>query len=159
MTNPRKPSVILRFCEYELEEIDRLVRTYGGLPRSSIVNIALETFLHSAKESDFQKCKKRKVSLVIDPDKLNRLTQHAKTYSAPNRPNPPSDTQLQVDIRHSGHESCNTIETKQHASLSQRSQKPARDPRDLIIWRENVPVCEADGRRASALERIGLKKA
>ena len=80
MTNPRKPSVILRFCEHELEELDRLVHFYGGFPRSSIVNIALETFLYHARESDIQSCRKRKVNLVIDRGKFEKLTQYAKTY-------------------------------------------------------------------------------
>jgi hypothetical protein len=80
LTNPRKPSVILRFCEHELEELDRLVHYYGGFPRSSIVNIALETFLNHAKESDIQSCRKRKVNLVIDRRKFEKLTEYAKTY-------------------------------------------------------------------------------
>ena len=73
-------SVILRFCEYDLEELDRLVKVYGGVPRSSLVNIALEEFLYSPKERDFQICKKRKVNLALRPDKLGKLSEYAKTY-------------------------------------------------------------------------------
>jgi hypothetical protein len=76
----RRRSVILRLCEYELEEFDSLVRTYGGVPRSTLVNIALEEFLDSAKEQDFQVCKKHKVNLALRHDKLNELTQLARTY-------------------------------------------------------------------------------
>ncbi len=63
-----------------MEELDRLVHMYGGLPRSSIVNIALENFLHSPKESDFQICRKRKVSLIIDQPILSKLTEYAKSF-------------------------------------------------------------------------------
>lgn len=80
MGGRRRVSVILRFCEYDLEELDRLVRVYGGLPRSSLVNIALEEFLDSPKERDFQMCKKRKVNLAMRPDKLGKLKEYAKTY-------------------------------------------------------------------------------
>ena len=80
MGRRRRVSVILRFCRYELEELDRLVRAYGGLPRSSLVNIALDEFLHSPKEQDFQMCKKHKVNLALRPEKLSKLTQYAKAY-------------------------------------------------------------------------------
>jgi len=52
MSKRRTINVILRFCSYELEELDNLVNAYGGLPRSSLVNIALNEFLHSPKEQD-----------------------------------------------------------------------------------------------------------
>jgi metal-responsive CopG/Arc/MetJ family transcriptional regulator len=73
-------SVILRFCEYDLEELDTLARVYGGLPRSSLVNIAIEEFLDSPKERDFQMCKKRRINLAMRPDKLGRLDEYGKTY-------------------------------------------------------------------------------
>ena len=80
MGRRRRVSVILRFCEYELEELDGLVHAYGGLPRSSLVNIAIEEFLHSPKEQDFQMCRKRKVNLALRPKRVNELTQCAKAY-------------------------------------------------------------------------------
>lgn len=80
MGGRRRVSVILRFCEYDLEELDSLVRVYGGLPRSSLVNIAIEEFLHSPKERDFQMCKKRKINLAMRPDKLSKLTEYAEAY-------------------------------------------------------------------------------
>jgi len=80
MGGRRRVSVILRFCEYDLEELDRLVRVYGGLPRSSLVNIAIEEFLHSPKERDFQMCRKRRINLAMRPDKLGKLNEYAKTY-------------------------------------------------------------------------------
>jgi hypothetical protein len=80
MGGRRRVSVILRFCEYDLEELDRLVRVYGGLPRSSLVNIAIEEFLDAPKERDFQICKKRKVNLALRPDKVGRLSEYANTY-------------------------------------------------------------------------------
>jgi hypothetical protein len=70
----------LPFCEYELEELNHLVRMSGVLPRSSLVNIALEHLLHDAKELDFQMCKKRGVNLIIDQDKFNRLMHYAKSH-------------------------------------------------------------------------------
>ena len=79
MGRRRRVSVILRFCRYELEELDRLVHEYS-LPRSSLVNIALDEFLHSPKEQDFQMCKKHKVNLALRPEKLSKLTQYAKAY-------------------------------------------------------------------------------
>jgi metal-responsive CopG/Arc/MetJ family transcriptional regulator len=80
MGRRRSVSVILRFCEYELEELDGLVRAYGGLPRSSLVNIAIEEFLHSPKELDFQMCRKHKVNLALRRKRVNELTQYAKAY-------------------------------------------------------------------------------
>jgi len=70
----------LRFCEYDLEELDGLVREYGGLPRSSLVNIAIEEFLHSPEERDFQMCRKRRINLAMKPDKISKLDEYAKTY-------------------------------------------------------------------------------
>ncbi|MGA2790093.1 MAG: hypothetical protein ABSF00_04905 [Candidatus Bathyarchaeia archaeon] len=72
-------SVILRFCEHDLEELDSLVRVYG-LPRSSLVNIAIDEFLHSPKERDCQMCKKRKINLAMSPDNVGKLNEYAKTY-------------------------------------------------------------------------------
>ena len=72
--------MILRFCSYELEELDGLVDAYGGLPRSSLVNIALEEFLHWHKEQDFQMCRKHKINLAVRPEKLSKLTQCAKEH-------------------------------------------------------------------------------
>jgi metal-responsive CopG/Arc/MetJ family transcriptional regulator len=80
MGGRRRLSVILRFCEYDLEELDSLVRAYGGFPRSSLVNIAIEEFLHSPRERDFQVCKKRKINLALRPDMLSKLDEYAKTY-------------------------------------------------------------------------------
>jgi len=80
MTNPRKPGVVLRFCEYELEELNRLAKISGDLPRSSIVNIALEHFLRSPTEADFLKCRKRKVNMIIGPDLLKKLTEKAENH-------------------------------------------------------------------------------
>jgi len=50
-------------------------------------------------------CKKRKVNLIIDPDKLNKLTQFAKTYEV-HRTDliRLANTQLQVDISLAKHE-------------------------------------------------------
>jgi hypothetical protein len=81
MTNPPKPRVRLRFCEYELEEMNSLVEYYGGLPRSSIVNIALEELFGSKDEFVFRKCKKHKVKLAIDEPLLLKLNETAKIYS------------------------------------------------------------------------------
>jgi metal-responsive CopG/Arc/MetJ family transcriptional regulator len=81
LTNPRKPAVIVRFCKRELDELNEIVQAYGAvIPRSSIVNIAIKQFLHSASEQDFEMCKKRKVNLVIDQDLLLTLTERAKAY-------------------------------------------------------------------------------
>ena len=80
MSKRRTINVILRFCSYELEELDNLVNAYGGLPRSSLVNIALNEFLHSPKEQDFKMCRKYRVNLAIGPEKLSKLTQYAKAY-------------------------------------------------------------------------------
>jgi metal-responsive CopG/Arc/MetJ family transcriptional regulator len=79
MGRRRRVSVVMRFCRYELEELDRLVQGYG-LPRSSLVNIALDEFLHSPKEQDFKMCTKRKVNLALRPEKLSKLTQYSKAY-------------------------------------------------------------------------------
>ena len=76
----RRVSVILRFCKYELDELDHLVQEYGGLPQSSLVNIAIEEFLHPPKEQHFQMCTKRKVNLALRPKAVNELSQYAKTY-------------------------------------------------------------------------------
>jgi hypothetical protein len=73
-------NVILRFRSYELEELDNLVNAYERLPRSSLVNIALDEFLYSPKEQDFKMCKKHRVNLAIRRDKLSKLTQYAKAY-------------------------------------------------------------------------------
>ena len=80
MGKRRTVSVILRFCSYELEELDNLVNAYGGLSRSSLVNIALNEFLYSPKDEDFQMCRKHRVNLAIRPEKLSKLTQYAKAY-------------------------------------------------------------------------------
>jgi metal-responsive CopG/Arc/MetJ family transcriptional regulator len=80
MGGRRRVSVILRFCEYDLEELDNLVRVYGGLARSSLVNIAVDEFLHSPTDRDFQICKKRKINLAMRPDRLGKLTEYAKNY-------------------------------------------------------------------------------
>jgi hypothetical protein len=80
MGKRRTINVILRFCSYELEELDNLVNAYGGLPRSSLVNIALDEFLYSPKEQDFKMCRKHRVNLAIRPDKLSNLAQYAKAY-------------------------------------------------------------------------------
>jgi metal-responsive CopG/Arc/MetJ family transcriptional regulator len=76
----RRVSVILRFCKYELDELDGFVQEYGGLPRSSLVNIAIEEFLHPPKEQHFQMCTKRKVNLALRPKAAEELSQYAKTY-------------------------------------------------------------------------------
>ena len=76
----RRVSVILRFCKYELDELDGLVQAYGGLPRSSLVNIAIEEFLHPPKEQNFQMCTKRKVNLALRLKAVNELSQYAKTH-------------------------------------------------------------------------------
>jgi len=76
----RRVSVILRFCKYELDELDGFVRAYGGLPRSSLVNIAIEEFLHPPKEQHFQMCTKRKVNLALRLKAAEELSQYAKTY-------------------------------------------------------------------------------
>lgn len=81
MGKRRTVNVILRFCTYELEELDSLVNAYGGLPRSTLVNIALDEFLYSPKEQDFEMCRKHRVNLAIRPEKLSRLTHYAKAYS------------------------------------------------------------------------------
>jgi metal-responsive CopG/Arc/MetJ family transcriptional regulator len=81
MGKRRTVSAILRFCSYELEELDSLVNAYGGLPRSSLVNIALNELLYSPKEDDFKMCRKHRVNLAIRPEKLSQLTQYAKAYS------------------------------------------------------------------------------
>jgi metal-responsive CopG/Arc/MetJ family transcriptional regulator len=81
LTNPRKPAVIVRFCRRELDELNEIVQAYGTMmPRSSIVNMAIERFLHSASEQDYEMCKKRKVNLLIDRHLLVRLTEHAKAH-------------------------------------------------------------------------------
>jgi metal-responsive CopG/Arc/MetJ family transcriptional regulator len=80
LTKPRKPGVIVRFSKRELGELNQIVRAYGIVPRSSIVNIAIEEFLHSATQQDYEMCEKRKVNLVIDPHLLAALTEHAKAY-------------------------------------------------------------------------------
>lgn len=81
MTNPPKPRVTLRFCEYELEEMKNLLDPYGIFPRSSMVNIALEHLFGSKNDSVFRKCKKHKVKLTIDEPLLAKLNETAKTYS------------------------------------------------------------------------------
>jgi len=81
MTNPPKPRATLRFCEYELEEMNNIVKSYGGFPRSSIVSIALEHLLGSKDESVFRKCRKHKVKLAINERLLVELNETARTYS------------------------------------------------------------------------------
>ena len=84
LTNPPKPKVTLRFSEHELEEMTRLLDSYGGkkfFPRSSMVNIALEHLFGSKDDSVFRKCKKHKIKLAIDPPLLIKLNETAKTYS------------------------------------------------------------------------------
>jgi metal-responsive CopG/Arc/MetJ family transcriptional regulator len=75
----RRVSAIVRFCKYELEELDELVQEYGGFPRSSLVNIAIQEFLHSPKQN-FQKCTKRKVNLALRIKTVEELSNCAKTY-------------------------------------------------------------------------------
>ncbi len=81
MTNPPKPRVALRFCEYELGELRELTRSYGGFPLSSIVNIALEHLFGSPNPSVFAKCKKHKLKLAINEPLIIKLNEMAKTYS------------------------------------------------------------------------------
>ena len=81
MTNPPKPRVALRFCEYELGELQELTRSYGGFPLSSIVNIALEHLFGSPNRSVFAKCKKHKLKLAINEPLIIKLNEMAKTYS------------------------------------------------------------------------------
>ena len=76
MTKARKPSVVMRFCEYELEDLDHLAFGYS---RSTIVNIALEYFLCSAEESHFYLSRKRRVNLIIRRNMMKKLTEFAQS--------------------------------------------------------------------------------
>ena len=80
LTNPHKPSVVVRFRVEELDELNRLVHAYGIVPRSSIVNIAIEQFLPAATRKDFEMCRKPKVNLLIDRHLLDQLSEKARTY-------------------------------------------------------------------------------
>lgn len=72
-------SVVLRFCAGEINGLDELIQ--GMLPRSSVINIALEEFINTATSKDFEECRKRKVNLVINRKNLNKLTQYSSTYN------------------------------------------------------------------------------
>jgi hypothetical protein len=53
---------------------------WGILPRSSVVNEAIGYFLNTANPKDLRSCKKRKVNLLIDREKLDKLNKYAKSY-------------------------------------------------------------------------------
>ena len=71
----------MRFCEYELEEMNKITESYGGFPRSGIVSIALNHLIGSEDESVFRKCRKHKVKLAISESLLAKLNETARTHS------------------------------------------------------------------------------
>ena len=77
----RQRSVVLRFCAYELEELDQLIQSnWGPMPRGSVINEALGYFLHSPSSKDLEMCRKRKVNILIDRDKLRKLNEYAQSH-------------------------------------------------------------------------------
>ena len=81
MNRRRQATVILRFCAYELEEFDRIIQSNWGIfPRSSVVNAALNELINYAIPEDFEMCRKLKVNLLIDRNKLSKLDECAEFY-------------------------------------------------------------------------------
>ena len=77
----RQASVVLRFCEYELEELDQLINSnWWPMPRGSVINEALGYFLNSACRKDLEMCRKRKVNILIDREKFDKLNEYTRTH-------------------------------------------------------------------------------
>ena len=77
----RQASVVLRFCEYELEELDQLIKSnWWPMPRGSVINEALGYFLNSACRKDLEMCSKRKVNILIDREKFDKLNEYTRTH-------------------------------------------------------------------------------
>ena len=78
---PRQASVVLRFCEYELEELDQLINSnWGPMPRGSVINEAIGYFLGSASIKDLARCSKRKVNILVDREKFDKLNECAQAH-------------------------------------------------------------------------------
>ena len=64
-----------------MEELDQVIRSnWWPMPRGSVINEALGYFLHSPSSKDLEMCKKRKVNLLIDREKLRKLNEYARSH-------------------------------------------------------------------------------
>ncbi len=74
-------SVVLRFSVYEVEELDQLIwNNWWIFPRGRVINEALAYLLHHATNEDFEKCRKRRVNILIDPDRFSKLNECARSH-------------------------------------------------------------------------------
>ena len=77
----RQLSVVLTFRAYEIEELDELVwNNWWIFPRGRVINEALAYLLHNATDEDYRKCKRRRVNVMIDPDRFSMLKASARAH-------------------------------------------------------------------------------
>ncbi len=77
----RKVSVVLRFCRYDVEELDQLIKSnWGPLPRSLVINEAVGHFLYHANGQQLEMCKKRRVNIILNRKRLDQLNEFAELH-------------------------------------------------------------------------------